>query len=458
MTAATERNEWLARPRSWCTRHELALFVIISSLFLVIIVKGSLNGAARAQDYQSHLASVKQALANPVNWLLFSYDRTNPPLYHLLAAGILAIWGENSWLPPLGIFNGLLNYAALWVLYRLAKLSIGDIYYRLSLYLVVTFLPVFVITSTAFASDCATALPTLLFVWLMAAIAGKKREFFFGVLLVSLTLGLLVSIKFVPISLILVAFISCLGCARLQIIGVRQAIVGGLSAVLFPGLLALHWLTLSPDDVSVHFSPDMGEQRGRMDLRSLVFFRAGDAQLFKAPDLYHQLYDAKSTQGLFQANYFSYPGLLIYGSFTDYLDIYHRSGKKGHAERTLARVSLRVGLVSSIAGALILLFGGISSLFSFLRQPSVTTFVSLVCLLTGGAYFGFIIAILPFVTMSYAFGYWDPRLVVAGMVCLCIAAFSFLDRLPFYWRNRLGLPILVFCGLEAFVWAMSLVR
>jgi hypothetical protein len=458
MIAAMEKDDWLARVRSWCTRHELGLFAIISSLFLVIIVKGSLSGAAHAQDYEIHLGSVKQALANPVNWLLFSYDRTNPPLYHLLAAGILAIWGEKSWLPPLGIFNGLLNYSALWVLYRLARLTIGDIYYRLSLYLVVAFLPVFVITSTAFASDCATTLPTLLFVWLMAATAAKKSEFFFGVLLVSLTLGLLVSIKFVAIPLILAAFISCLGCALLQIVSVQQAIVGGCLAVLFPGLLALHWLTLSPDDVSVHFSPDIGEQRGRMDLRSLVFFRAGDVQLLKAPDLYPELYNVKSTHGLFQANYFSYPGLMIYGSFTDYLDIYHRSGKKNHAERTLARVSLRIGLVASIAGALILLFGGMFSLFSFLQKPTVTTFVSLVCLLSGGAYFGFIIAILPFTTMSYAFGYWDPRLVVAGIVCLCIAAFSFLDRLPFHWRSRLGLPIVVFCGLGASVWAMSLIR
>lgn len=453
------------RLRSWCERHEPHIFLIISSLFLAIIVRGSFNNAARAQDYEIHLKSVQQALESPLNWLLLPYDRTNPPIYHLMAAGILRIWGEDSWLFPLGLFNGLLGYAALWLIFRIARLSIRDVYYRFSLYLFVSFLPIFVITSTAFASDCATTLPTLLFVLFLAEIAIARRDFLSGVLAVTLTLGLIVSIKYIGIPLIVVAFFAFLGYARLKITSIRHAIIGGVLVMLFPIALSMHWLTQTPEDLTGHFSQEMGGhlQRGRMNLRSIVFFRGGDARLLIAP-LYADLAKVESRQGLFQANYFSYPGLVVYGSCSDILNLYQPIREKNHVQtrdrdhisRLFSRISVRFGFVSFVLGAAVLLFGGMFSLLNFLRTPAAPQFISLVCLFSGAGYFGFIIAILPFATMSYAYGYWHPRLIVAGIVCLAISLFSHLDRLPSRWRSRLALPILLFCGLQAVIFSIPL--
>ena len=204
------------------------------------------------------------------------------------------------------------------------------------------------------------------------------------------------------------------------------------------------------------------EQRGQMSLHSLLFVQPGDSFLLNAPTYGHLIW-RKTDRSLFNANYFSYPGLVWYGTFSDYMMIYRRNhiGTAPKAPSTLSHFASKIALVCSaptfFAGVMTALIGGAYFLVELLKRPNATNVTITTSWLCGLGCFGFIMTALPFVTMSYAYAYWAPRLVIPGIWLLCFTSFAALDRLPDRFRRFIVFPVCSYLVVQSMICAFPLI-
>jgi hypothetical protein len=94
--------------------------------------------------------------------------------------------------------------------------------------------------------------------------------------------GILVSVKYTAICLIPASVAALLITRWTGLMDRRKAIQAILIFTLSTGFLGLYWIGQKQDNISVHFSPEMGRgiaKANQMNFRSIFFFRSGDLAL-----------------------------------------------------------------------------------------------------------------------------------------------------------------------------------
>jgi hypothetical protein len=454
----------LNRAKDWLQTHEASLFFIVSLLFLVVVIAGSARSGAVGQDFPYHLQWVQAAANDPWQWVVGQYFRTSPPLYHLLVAPIHRMFGSPNWLLAVGVFNGVVNYLSLWLLFCIARLTISDILLRLSLYTFVAFLPAYIITGTVLAADALATLPALAAGLCLTMLARGQIRTPVGLLWLAMIGIFAVSIKYVSFGLIIAIMSGIVLLAKVKAFRLRPSLVIAMTFGALTFSLGIFWINQRSTSITNQFDPTVAGhvQRGKMNLRSLLCFRRGDLRLLNAPPVW-DLCKVESPHSLYQANYFSYPGLLCYGTFTDSMNIFQPKpfgtqwGTRSTLSRFFSKWSLRLGTISFIVGCCLTIAAPFVYLRRLYRNTSLTDYTAIIFWLIGAGTFAFIMAILPLVAMSYVHAYWMPRLVVPGIVCLAVTGFCLLDQFSGFLKQVTGWPILGFTLVQALFGCLALV-
>lgn len=454
----------LNRAKDWLQAYEAPLFFVLSLLFLIVVIAGSARSGAVGQDFPYHLQWVQAAANDPWQWVVGQYFRTSPPLYHLLVAPIYRIFGTPNWLLAAGVFNGVVNYLSLWLLFCIARLTISDVLLRLSLYIFVAFLPAYIITGTVLAADALATLPTLAAGLCLTLLARRQILPPVGMFWLALIGIFAVSIKYVSFGLIIAIMLGIVLLAKVKAYRLWPSLVMAMIIGALTFGLGIFWINQRSTSITNQFDPTVAGhvQRGKMNLRSLVFFRRGDLRLLSGPPVW-DLCKVESPHSLYQANYFSYPGLLCYATFTDSMNIFQPKpfgaqwGTRSTLSRYFSKWSVRLGTISFVVGCLLTAAAPFVYLRRLFGNTSLSDYTAIVCWLFGAGTFAFILAILPLVAMSYVHAYWMPRLVVPGIVCLAITGFCLLDQFSGSLKQITGWPILAFTSIQALVGCLALV-
>ncbi|HEY0790892.1 MAG TPA: hypothetical protein VGD78_07490 [Chthoniobacterales bacterium] len=419
---------------------------------------------AVGQDFKLHQTNMLIAAEKPFEYAFGAFGRTNPPLFYLVTGGLYRLFGPRGWIYAVGAFNSLQNFCALGCLYVLGVWLIPNPRMRVTMLALVAFLPAFQITSVVFAADAFCQAPfTLGLVFIAAGLLGKMpfKPAFVGF---TLCVALSVSLKYTAISLIPGGVLIVALLCRQGRMPRRNTLAAVAAFILSTSVVGGYWVFQNTKNVSMHFSADMGPAlvgRNQMNLRSLLFFRSGDRLLLKAPNLWElALADSKKHFALVRANYFSYPGLLAYSTFTDSMKIF-QSKPRGEDFGTLTEAKVLVSRISCILG-----FGWLSAtavlvVISFLqsvrvgwdqRHPYDTAVLCL--LLFALAWHAFILTLLPTVKYATVFGYWLPRLILPSLMVYALAAFRTLavaGRGRTAWEPVVIALVVVQCCLHAVI-------
>lgn len=433
------------------TRTEHLLVTLILVAFFILQINAIIHGGVIGQDFEYyHKASVFKAANDPIQWVFGSLARSSPPIYHLIIAQIYLLVGPNAWLFFTGLFNSLTNIAALVIYYYICSQMISSAMLRITALITVAFLPVVQITSIVLATDAVSQLPVLAIVLVFALLAKDQIKLTLGLIVITVATLIGVSTKYLAISLIGAVPVSFFVLWYVKKITLRAFLFCCSVFTILTAALAVYWISQRTENITDHFSPKMGgmaKPPGRINARSLLFFRSGDIYLLSAPASSDLLSPDKTAKAsLFNSNYFSYPGLVCLGTFTDSLNIVHRSGRARVAQR-LMELSMKTGVISAVLG-LICAFGtSLISLKRVFRDRDINYATPLITTVVAGCWLVFMMGIMTRATMAYPYGYWLPRLIVPSIMLAVALAFTGLDILGGPIRK----PFLVFlCGLAIF--------
>jgi hypothetical protein len=424
----------IAKPEPSDKRESLLAWVFIA-IAASVQWNRVLKWGAVGQDFAIHRDLMLLAARDPIGWLTAAHDRVDPPLYHLIIAAVYTTVGPTFWSVATGLLNSAANVFALRTLYNLTKICLTSSVLRIATVAFVGTLPVFAATSIVFATDAFCQLPVILTCYEFSASLLYPNRLRRALLVSVASVAFLVSIKYIAVALIpaVVATICIVGRASRR--NWREIFCASLIFVIPTTTLSLYWIFQKSQNVLVHFSPAMGgltRPPPKLHVKNLLFFTPGDSYLLTAPclnDIY--ISDKSVKRSLYNTNYFSYPGLLGLGIFTDFLLLFNPDRSKSLASQIAVKSALPIYL-----GAILLVMAGSTlAITHYFRKKTPQDLAILICMIFGGAWHLFIIAVLPLATMAMPYGYWTPRLILPSIMLYVIVAFSALDRISGRVRN-----------------------
>ena len=421
---------------------EVLAIAIVLMIFVLLELNAVFKGGAQGQDFYYHRALTNEFYQHPFN--LSPGVHVDPPLYYGIGALVLSWSGPAGWARAMGVVNVVFNVFALLLLYANATLMIRDRRLRLGLLCLVAFLPAFTITSAVVCPDALTP------IWILAALYSVGRMLYrqggtTSTLIVCTAMAALsVLTKFTAITLIPVFFVGIALFVWCKIISFRQAIVSSLIFFGLAGGLALFLLGQYRNSVTSTISA-VGKG---LPLRNVLFLRSADVELLKAPSHWHLA--LSNDPPSFAHHYrYSYPGLLCLGTFTDVLDFFQDKtglnqeptegylggalvGKRSEFHQRLMEIALKGGALWFAAMLLSIPIFTTVSLINVIRRRSRNDLFYIVLALTGSAWLGFMVTILPRVPSAYYAGFWLPRLVTPTIVLFLLLFFAGLDQIRLF--------------------------
>ncbi len=453
---------WLGRLANWVPE------MLVVTVFVLVQINGIKHGGFVGQDYEIHTRWWQEAADHPWQFLTENqskvFGRTNPPLYHLLAAAAAAV-GPLSAERNVAVFTLLAGLAGLLLIMATARMWIASAPIRASLYLFLAFLPVFCIHTLVTAADVLT-MPAggLILLGTSKVLAEQGRSARSGMALIACgtALGILSKFTFSTVPVLMAVLAGLLFFWRL--LPGKRVVALMIVAVGLPLLLTgAVWLRFHKT-LDSHFNDlPSGSSFGLSDL---LVIKSADWDLTEAVPYARQRDEntkleerapyperGKSpgpgtTFSLLERHRYSYPALLIDALFTDIMNL-RQPGRTGmyFGPRSVERqqrmdLAIRSGwLLASLALATMIwtLFGSLRRAWQTHDARSLFT-VTVLALSTA-------LAGPVFVAMLYAFdgypgGYWLPRLILFPLAAILLACFVWLDHLNRRTSRRLAIPLL----------------
>ncbi len=445
-------------------RWEKTIRLFIQIGFVLIGLHGVHTALFMGQDWGIHQTCVEQTLQNPGRW--FHFDVTSRPLIYWLAASCRQFTHDAYGYQLVTILFVLANACSLWLLHDALRWSIRQPVLRLSALGLFAFLPVTSVSTTVFAADSLTVAFFAVSCWgLIRCLAADRPAQQAAFALVG-GLGLALA-QFQKFTFVLLPLGICVAVAIDRWTGRRtgwhRELWIAACMVLAPLLVGLGLdraarmeLAGLPTKHSYNW-----QGTGEMTWRTVLWPRAEDIYLLGAPTFWepsdrpdnnvrHTDNEAVrrqdgSAQRLLQSNRYSYPGLLHLAVFSDVLNFSHPADDKYRPEpqRSLARWSVRLGLLFSITGAfacLVLLWRLIVSLAQRQGKLPRGTLVWAAC---GAVWYFPLVIQLPYIHHSYEWGYWLPRLVLPAIWSAVVILFTATE----HWTDQRKWPQLLIGAL-----------
>jgi hypothetical protein len=438
----------LAEPAPW---ENWAVFALLAT-YLVVQINAILHHGMWGQDFIFHLKYIAQAYQDPYRyWTTYREGQNNPPLFHLLCAGVFRITRHVHSLEVISLIALSLNTLALYLLHRLSLRMMPSATMRLATFIFLVFLPVGMIHAIVLAADCVTTPSVVLLMYLLVRISesGSKPFWKFALWCVaaSAALAFAVSVKFTSIALVPAAVVAVVAMWFGRRTGAFRTAVALLLVVGPPALIGLGIYRqykaqqTSNLGVNLHINPEERE----LNIRSVLFFRAADEKLLRAPP-----YNRDSGRGslgvdkfeLGIQNKYSYIGLLHLGVFTDVLNIYQYDPTDGyfgarsrHAQKRMT-LAVKTALPYTFCALLACPWLLLTSSWNVLVRRRRRDVPILIILTVSFAFWLVIVIFLPF-TGALGGGYWLPRLVVPALFGFFLITFTFISYSP-VGANRFG--------------------
>jgi hypothetical protein len=436
--------------------------------FILVQANGVRNWGYAGQDYDFHTQWLQEASDHPWQFLTENQSkvlgRTNPPLYHLLAAAAAAV-GPLSPEQNVGVFNLLTGLSGLLLFMATARMWILSAAVRAALYLLLAFLPVFCIHNLVMAADVLT-MPAggMILLGFSKVLADQGRASRSGIALIACGTGLGLLSKF-TFSTVPVLVLTLAGLLLFRRLLPRRRVawlilIGAGAPMLLAGAI---WLQFHKT-LKSHFkgNPKLGTS---FHLTDLLLKPADRDHLLAIP--YSHRRDVRGKQedrapypeigrdpgpgqsfSLLEAHRYSYPALLVDALFTDIMNLRQPGrtgvhfGPRGVRNQQRMNLAIRSGWLLAFLALLATawaLLGSLRRVWSTADARS-TFIVSTFALALALA--GPVVATMLYAYDGYLGGYWLPRLILFSLAASLLACFIWLDQLNRRFSRRLAWPLL----------------
>lgn len=394
----------------------------------LLSVFAAFRGGYVGPDYPMHFSRL-------VEWpKVFDFSATSPPLYYLLGHGLFLLIGGNNAFPiTLSIVQAAINTVALWWFFlyteRRFKLSLV----LLGLVFFLAFLPVRIIHATTIGTDSTTIPLFVLLLFLFDRLLSEEGFTLNNAGLLGLGLAVAVWTKYSFMALIPAIFLLLVMVWPKRRWKLKRFLLICALSLTLPSALAFHSFWASSRvhgyNTEKHWLPKGAAPD--MDYRDLLFVKANDIQLFRAPEYFKR--------EILAAHRYSYLGLVHLGIFTDTMNLFQvlsvpqRFGSIMIPDQKVRRPWKTPVMVASMSlGVLWTLCALIGTPWALLRalrhlwRGTLERDDSVIFL--GTSFFFLIFLLIPFVYGGALFGYWTPRLILPSLLSFSLAAFLFIDR------------------------------
>ncbi len=439
--AFAQRPHATSESNSRYTRLERCGVVVAFCLYLIFQINAAFHHGSWGQDFDSHRAWISSAVANPWQYAtVLDAGRTNPPLYELLCAAVYKITNGIHYLEVIALMSIVLNTLGLLLLYQLIRRSIRDPLLRLSCLIFIMFLPFAMITELVLATD-ALAIPIflgLLYLLNILAIEQDGRAFWRTIAGITVLLVVGVGTKLTFGSQICASIAAIWVLQRTNLVTKRRAITACMVILLGTGVPLIAGRLLTKGSYNLLLGTMPGSE---MTLRDILFFRAHDLHLLRAP-----VYDEHSAKpapkvGVIAAHdlellikdKYSYPGLLEVAVFTDILNIYQYDptdsyfGARSAANMRRMRIAVKTGLLFFFSILILTpIVIGKALWKTFVRKQPAAASATIIGLCSVAWYLNIVSGFL--VVPAYISGYWIPRLVAPALIAFVVLAMIAIDE------------------------------
>ena len=468
-------------------------FIERSALLLVLLFYFALQTNAiihknyAGQDFQSHKRQIEHSAVDPLKALMYPLVVGGgiSTVYHYIGGRIFNLVDELHYMEFLAFVHLVLNIFALLLFYKLTQGIIHSQIIRLSCFILITFLPAFVVPSIVISSDAMTNFLFILIVWLMIGLWKNSQSW---ILSISITLGLVVvllfafNIKFNLGAFIVAVFLLISLFFKNKIFDLKKYLCALILLILLPlGIifiqykLYIHKQIWQPNQGTLNSFKDVS----RINLRSVVFFRNPDLKLLDAPYFHeYKTVEGRLTQSIFLMNYHSYPGLLHLGIFTDVLNIYqpiyyekydplsikYHSAKdeyfnrlRSEENRKKMALAVKTGVPFSLGTLLVVSWLTLSQLWNVFFKKEHIDYPLFILTTLSVTFYVLTLAHTLSQEWSYVHGGWLPRHVMPALLSFFILFFVGIDKWlakrPLFYRIILmGFIILQSCLHCSFLW------
>jgi hypothetical protein len=447
-------------------RREWICVIAALSVYLVYQIHATAFHGYMGQDWNTHKLWIARAARDPWNYFNnYTWEQTNPPLYHLIAGAVKRIIGLKYYLPAIALMNVAYGFAGVCFAYGVVRRLIASGWLRIAAIVFVLFLPFAMIHAQVVASDALATPLFWLLLWLIVSFRpnSSTRQFAVRIVLLSFLLSAAIFVKFTFESVVIAAAVWTMSLWWTgQLTRSRLATMLVIVCAV-PSLVGYREMVRYNSQAHAHtfVRPSMAAlTQSEMNPRSLLSLRPADVDVLSAPQ-----YDQRNVDGTYNvvtSNKHSYAAILHLAMFTDILNIYqfdpydYYFGQRTVRNEERMRAAVRTAVVASaltvIAVCVLLMKSSVSVLIR--RNPADFTIWTV--LLFCGAWFANIVGVLPFVSQSYGAGYWLPRLTAPALIGFFVLAFVAADksrRISKPWRIMILLAVLVQSTLHAsFLW------
>jgi hypothetical protein len=417
-------------------RFEGKIVFAIFAAATLLQLNGILHHGYMGQDYWSSAEAAAHAVRMPPGkWVV--YVGTNPPALFWLTGLVYWLTGSASYVAATAFVFVAANTIAMYIWWRLSKVTIREATLRVAAMLTLAFLPVRLIHAVVYAGDAVVVLPFTVVVWLSYQLFKETDPRKQVKLTVALCLALLASIssKYTMAS-VLPLFVVLLLVLRRNFPSRSYLIAAIVLLFVVPGALAgfyHHVYSHLPatDTRRVFWGHDM-------DWRSVFLPRLADVDVLGAPWYIDKIRIAGVERyNLLVPNLHSYPGLLHYSIFTDPLNIFQYDptdnyfGARDATHQSLMTFAVRWAIPLTLlvcAAVVVYLFRALATLRGLRDGPLDRKLPILLVLAFSLAFFMNIALFLPFVRDAYYCGYWTARLVLPALLGFGLLGFTLLDE------------------------------
>ena len=434
-------------------RGELLSVALILFVFLALQLHAIRGGNYAGQDYQRHIAAMRDSAKDPLGALTAPLEvgMATPTAYHNMGGGVYSILGEGGAWKVMAIINVIWNICALLLFYLFIRRVVRSFLLRVSCMIFMTFLPVTVITSMVVASDAFMPLFFITAVWLLILIVDRLEKGRSAAGLMAWEGALLIVAFLVKNSFIFIfAGMAVIGIIlhRYGILRGRQFLFAVFLIIVIPvTVFAMLWFGYLNKQTPMYLNRNIPRVFwNHVDSRSLLFLKKKDVHLLDAPFFHEKKFqDGRFFCPIQESGYYSYPALLHLGIFTDVLNIdqpirYH-SNDPGVIDEYYTRVRPQDNqnrMKFSVRSALVFSFSAFFAVFWWicvclravgLRKDPQEIPVMILLVLGLSLFLGYTLT-LPLTPFPYTQGGWLPRFTLSSILSFWTIFFVALDRLP----------------------------
>jgi hypothetical protein len=433
-------------PMAAPSKHERRALLAAFVTYALVQINAILHHGTWGQDFVGHLIFVARAYRDPWKFATtFAEGQNNPPLFHMLVAGIFWLTGHVHALEVMSFITMLLNAGAIFLLYRLSlRVAPRAPLVRVAATVFLLFLPAGMIHGIVLAADCLATPATVLVMYTLVRVAeagrGRLGPFLLWCGAALLALFFAVSIKYTAVSLVPAAVVSLVAMWFARAAGTVRTVVALVLVVGAPAAHAarmyVNYRAQQKSDLGV--SMKMDPFTSEMNVRDVVFLRPADGELLDAP-AYNKPSDPKDPNApllLAIHNRHSYLGLLHLAVFTDILNVYQYDpldgyfGPRSKGNQRRMSLAVKTALAFSVPAAAVVPCVLVASAWGCLVRRRREKLLLLIVLTVSFAFFGIIVVFLPF-TGSLGGGYWLPRLIVPALFGFFFTLFAWVGRTRF---------------------------